>query len=607
MPKQQHDRDRLAVSTLQNFIQSLEKQVVFVTEKVAVDVRDLIRTLRKNYWGVYDNPIDKAGRTKLWQALTEFVCDQHAIKSDLDAKDISWRAKHPEFVADAELARPVTQSYLADTNFGEDMDYSAMYRAIDGTVVWKVWEEKIEGDYVPQRRIVDLLNFYIDPTARSIAESPIIAERTLMTVNEIAAMTGWANTDLENLTADDSNRNDRENKNGTTDFGYAMRDVWEVWGLLPPAIFGEKGGDVQGRMVISGLDSGNPAVHLIEKNTKKLKGAKFAYKPYEEMWAQRVPGRWYGKGPAEKVVELQKYVNLLLNTRVTRHTLSQMGIWKVRENSGITQKSIAGIAANGVVKVRDMADIEQVVVSEARSTYSDEDRAMDWARKITGVAESLTGESLPASTPATNAALAAQGAQDFFSNQKERDGHFYRRLFARHIWPVLAKNIDKGYIARFFRADRKWSELLERVAVNKVTEAMEKLAADTRQVPTPEQVSAAIAQAKRDLEASGQLFVTAVGKVTDDLEATIEATNESMDVAVTIDKLFKAAELLPNSADYLIRQALDVLGVAQPPANVSQPQAPQMPGQMPGQLPPSIPAGPVAPEGSPVGQILAAR
>ncbi len=89
MAKNRQDRDRLAIETVSNFVSSLEKQVVFVTEKVAVDVRQLIRNLRKNYWGVYDNPIDRAGRPKMWQALTEFVCDQHAIKRDLDAKDMA--------------------------------------------------------------------------------------------------------------------------------------------------------------------------------------------------------------------------------------------------------------------------------------------------------------------------------------------------------------------------------------------------------------------------------------------------------------------------------------------------------------------------------------
>lgn len=581
-----NDKDRAAVAAVQTFVQSLERQQVFVTEKVSFDMRKLISNLRKNYWGVYDNPLSPSGNRKLWQTLTEFVCDQHAIKSDLDTKDMVWRSKTQEGLADAELARPITQDYLSDTNFGEDMDDAAMRRAIDGTAVWKVWEEKDGKEYVPRRRLVDLLNFYIDPTTRSIAEAPIVVERTLMTTGEIAAMTGWKNTD--NLQVDSLDRSDRDNRNGSSNFGYSMRDVWELWGLVPAEVFGEKGPDVQAHLIVSGLDAGGPAVHLLEKNTKKLKGTNLPYKPYEEQWAQRVPGRWYGKGPAEKVMELQKYVNLILNARVTRHTLSQMGIWKVRENSGITQKSIAGIAANGVVKVRDMADIEQIVVAEAQSTYSDEDRAIDWARKITGVAEALTGERLPASTPATNAALAAQGAQDYFSNQKERDGNFYRRLFSRHVWPILAKNVTKGYVARFFRDDRRWSELLERIAVNRAAAAIDAAAA-SGQVPTPEQVAVAIEQAKRDLNSSGTLFVEAVSDIADDLEASIEATNEALDVGVTVDKLMNVAKLMPGSQEYIARQALDIMGIAQPPAPVAQPQMEQP--QPAVQVPPPSPVG----------------
>lgn len=595
MANNRQDRDRLAIKAVSDFVSSLEQQVVFVTEKVAVDVRQLIRNLRKNYWGVYDNPLDRSGKPKMWQALTEFVCDQHAIKRDLDAKDMAWRAKTADAMADAELARPITADYLADTNFGEDMDDAALRCAIDGTAVWKVWEEKDEeGEYVPRRRLVDLLNFYIDPTARSIAESPVVAERALMTPGEIRAMTGWENTDLDRLTTQEASRSDRENRNGASDNGYALRDVWELWGLVPAAIFGKQGQDIDAHVIVSGIDSGNPVVHLAEENKRKFKGTKLPYKPYEEMWAQRVPGRWYGKGPAEKVIELQKYVNLLLNARVTRHTLAQMGIWKVRDGSGITQKSLSQIPANGAIKVKDMGDIEQIVVAEAQSTYSDEDRAIDWARKITGVAEALTGERLPASTPATNAALAAQGAQDYFSSQKERDGHFYRRLFSRHIWPILAKNVKPGYLVRFFRTDPRWSELVERVAVAKASESLDKAAASGF-VPTREQLEAAVQQAKLDLESSGALFVEAVAEVADDLEATIEATNESLDVGVTVDKLFKAAELMPESKSYLVRQALDVMGIAQPPASTL----------------PTAEAAPVpamaAPEPSPAAQFLSAR
>lgn len=565
--KTQSNNESLAIETIQNFVDSLDKRFVFITEKVSIDVRELIRTLRKNYWGVYDNPIDASGKRKLWQALTEFVCDQHAIKSDLDTKDIVWRATTQDSVVDAEIARPITSQYLTDTNFGEDMDDANMRRAIDGTVVWKVWEEKIEDKIVAQRRLVDLLNFYIDPTARSIAESPIVVERNLMTLNEIKSMSGWKNTN--NLIAQSSNRYDSENTNEAEN-GYLMRDVWEGWGLFPAEIFGKKGLDINAQVVISGLESGNPTVHLIKENKRKFKNTNLSYKPFEESWAQRVPGRWYGKGPAEKVIELQKYVNLILNSRVTRHTLAQMGIWKVRDGSGITQKSISGLSANGVIKVRDMADIEQLVVAEAQSTYSDEDRALDWARKITGVNEALTGERLPASTPATNAVLAAQGAQDYFSTQKERDGHFYRRLFSRHIWPALAQNVKKGYIVRFFRHDPRWSELIERVATHLVIKQIDKNFQEKGNVPTPIQVELAIDQAKMDLESSGQLFIEAIKDITDNLEASIEATNEALDVGVMTDKLFKAAELMPQSSEYLVRRAIDILGVPQPPAGVQK-------------------------------------
>lgn len=49
-----------------------ETATAYVTDKVAFQMRNLIRQLRKNYWGIFDNPIDpQSGREKIWMPLTE--------------------------------------------------------------------------------------------------------------------------------------------------------------------------------------------------------------------------------------------------------------------------------------------------------------------------------------------------------------------------------------------------------------------------------------------------------------------------------------------------------------------------------------------------------
>ena len=59
-------------------------------------------------------------------------------------------------------------------------------------------------------------------------------------------------------------------------------------------------------------------------------------KPYEESWYTKVHGRWYGKGVAEKVMNLQLYLNTILNTRVSRAIVQQLGLFKIKRGSNIT-------------------------------------------------------------------------------------------------------------------------------------------------------------------------------------------------------------------------------------------------------------------------------
>ncbi len=41
-----------------------EDATAFVTDRVAFQMRNLIRNLRKNYWGIFDNPIDPTPAAK---------------------------------------------------------------------------------------------------------------------------------------------------------------------------------------------------------------------------------------------------------------------------------------------------------------------------------------------------------------------------------------------------------------------------------------------------------------------------------------------------------------------------------------------------------------
>src|SRR6185503_15191188 len=89
------DLEREAINIVRQERQRWETATAFITEKIAFKMRSLIRILRKNYWGVFDQPIDPTTNLeKVWYPLT-FINTEAVVKNiDLDTKDITFRSKN---------------------------------------------------------------------------------------------------------------------------------------------------------------------------------------------------------------------------------------------------------------------------------------------------------------------------------------------------------------------------------------------------------------------------------------------------------------------------------------------------------------------------------
>ena len=83
-----------AIALVSQEYQAWKDSTAFVTSKIAFNVRTLIETLRKNYYGIFDEPNDPGtGQKKIWIPLTESVVDSIVKNIDLDSKDVNIRAK----------------------------------------------------------------------------------------------------------------------------------------------------------------------------------------------------------------------------------------------------------------------------------------------------------------------------------------------------------------------------------------------------------------------------------------------------------------------------------------------------------------------------------
>ena len=548
--------------------------VCYVTDKVGFRMRELIKTCRKLYWGVFDEPMDKAtGIDKIFIGLPMATVEDIVKNIDMDQKDINFRSKHPSANGITELTRGLVIDALDKMYFGEILDASERQLAIDGTFVWKTWEY----NKTLRRETVDLLNIYIDPTAKSIQEAYRFTERCLLTPGQIEMMKGWKDTkDIKGstgLNVNDAGLNAGNVQKSTGQFV----DVWEMWGKMPlglaTGLTADMLTEVDGHIVVSGIQSGDKRVHLVEKNTNKDQSGNII-KPYEECRAAVITGRWYGLGFVERIIALSEYLNTVVNMRVNRARVSQLGLFKIRKGSGITPQMLSKLPSNGAISVNQMDDIEQFNIAGADTTsYQDEQVIRDWAMRVTQAFPVTSGETMPASTTATSASIQNANGKTAFSMVKESIESFIQRWMNRHALKIIAKSVTKGDVIRITNDNQKMADLVEKVVSFHAMEILNDMGSNGM-VPSADVVEQAMREAQDDILKKGSMFFELLEDLmTNMLETKIYMTNESGDVTVMQQNLLTLLQVAPEYREDTVAEIYNLMGLRKPKANQQMVQA----------------------------------
>lgn len=542
-----------------------QEQLVFVTDKVAFAMRSLIKALRKNYWGIFDEPNDPiTGRKKIWIPMTESTVEGVLKNIDLDTKDVNLRAKKPSAIGLTGLLRTAVKKALDEMGFGELLDESERQSCIDGTFIWKTIEVKKDGKYCAEVDIVDPLNFAIDPTAKNIQEASGVVERALVTKKTFDQMEVSLNKDNV-ATTKTASPNDSDLSLSTTS-NAEMVEMFEYWGIIPKYLITGNKKDtefINGRILTSGVSSF--VVHEIEEVKSK-------WKPYEEFRLTKVNGRWHGKGIAEKIMMLQLWINTIVNIRINRSLVSQLGLFKVRKGSGITPQQLSKLGENGALEMTNLDDLQQLVIQEAsQASYNDENNILSWNERVTNAFSIVTGEQLPSSTPATSAVLQNRNAQSGFTMVKEQLGMFLQRWIKRHLLPIVQKNLTKKEILLLTDSPEELKAVDEKIINTYAIEKLKNLTENANIVDV-EQVLSEIENAKKRFEQMGNQRFFSLDENIDltDYDVEIDITNENIDKAVAAQNLISVLQTvsqLPqigiDPAD-VARQIFDLMGLTPP-------------------------------------------
>ena len=476
MPQYQPtEREKEVIKIVKDEFTEWENAEVDVTDSVSYKMLGpggIIQKCRKNYLGKFDNEKDEiTGKKKIFWPVTEDMVETIVQNIDLDSVDINIRATNPNGFSSALILRYLLGYFMRKNYFGEVLNELLRQFCIDGTIVLKTLKnyDSFFKKQVIKTPIPDLTNFFIEPSEKHIQEAGAVIERNILKLSEVKKYP-WNN--LEYLESE-----------GNPNVPYC--EIYERWGELPLWTVTGKESDKEKKewipavAILSNLGH-YPIVHKIKANSSGIK-------PYEECRFRKISGRWYGRGIGEILLGLQSYINETVNLRLNQARIAQLGLFKVRKGSGITQQLLSSLISGGAVPVTRMDDIEELRTSDIKqSSYLDQNNAYLQSQRVSGGWQVGKGEGLPASQPATTAVLQERGMRTGYDLLQENLGIFLSKVFERHIIPLLFETIKNEEIISIVGSPEELKEIDE----NYINRALNKVQLDnllkTGNFPKPE-------------------------------------------------------------------------------------------------------------------------
>lgn len=559
------------LSTLHTEISEWEDAAVFVTNKEAYLMKKVIETARRYYSGIFEKQYDEVtGDKKTWVPMTETAVENVVKSIDLDTKDVLISPGKPSAVNIVPIIKAVILNLFKKIEFGQLLNDLTRVMATDGTVVVKTAIDKDQntGKDKIVSYIVDNLNIYIDPSARSMQETAVI-EKIPMSEEKIRHYDGeWDNIDAISYTNNVPKIGDVYNNSGTGIMPFT--EVWERWGPMKKSWITKNHKDdqqwVEGRILASGL--GHPQVIHYKEINKKKDGRK----PYEECQFRRVHGRWYGRGVAEMLFSLQEYLNMIINTRKSNNMILQNGLFLIRKGSGITPDMLSSITAGGGLSVTNINnDIKQLQVQDFRqSSYTDEDRVQLAADRVTGAFDITRGEVGRASASATATLTRDRNIRDTFVLVQENLGFFIERLIRHQYIPLLQQMMKEG---DFIKVTGEAADLtfLDEQIVNKRLDGFKSTyIAEHGFYPEDSAINDFIGKQQKFLKSQGrQRFVQYFRNMFDEeVDIEIHVTDEKFNRVVAVQQLrdmLIAYSRLPVASkldtDAILREMFNIMGI----------------------------------------------
>ena len=513
---------------------------VFVTDRVAFVMRNVLKQARKNFFGIFDEPDDPVtGRKKIWVPLTEWVVENVVKNIDIDTKDIHVEPMKPEASVSAEMFNFILRNKLEKAGFGKTLNANNQNIVIDGSGNLKAWKEDGQLKIVYQ----DSLHVIADPSVQCLDESPAIIEENILSLPEFREYKDWNNKEFVTGSKTVSRYGIAEpsvSKSANSSEVPYVR-VYERYGWSPKFVLTGNEDDrdeyIYTLSVVSELD-GKPVVHVI----KEVKNH-----PYQDFKFKDVLNRLLGRGIPEKLFEIQKYVNETVNTRLNTARVVQLGMWRI--GAGVTSKQLKELFSTSGIRA-NQGDIERLNTGTIdASSYKDEEVAYEWAKRVT---QTTNEDEAAGSKPATTSLIEERGANKGYDLIVENIYLNLAKFIKEKVVPIIIDTLKEGEIEKITGDPQAIAKLEEPFVRNLVRTKNAQAFMETGQYifQNAEQEQMAIAQLMQEMnkQYGNKRFIPILKKAFDtDYEIRIDPAGDVINKGLLAQQLTNVMTMLTGA------------------------------------------------------------
>lgn len=397
----------------------------------------------------YENGGTYLNRELIFFNITTPACEVATKMLNVDTKNIRLWSTNPK-------PQKIFATYLLEKELKYWLKKSKM-----GKLLNKIAEDAPKyGSFVIEKTkdgasAVDLRRLILDPTVETINDSRFITTIHYMTPTQLRE-SGWENVE------------DAIDRFGSGQLPEAFEDatgnmnqlqstpyikVYKRYGEVPKWWIdgGQDEELVRALFIVAGAD-------ILEVNDQKQVTGEAGITLFKSRWHKEYPykdfhytkqaGRWLGIGIPEMLFDIQTRVNEIKNTKRLAMEISSIHLFQTKDKSVV--RNVLTDLQNGDL-IRSPSGIEPIVNEERNlPAFKDEEEGYHaQAERLTFAYEAVSGQSLPSSTPATNALLATQQATSVYTFKRENLTLFLQDFFNELVMPQLLKDLTPEHIMRF--------------------------------------------------------------------------------------------------------------------------------------------------------------